>query len=357
MTTSSRARPRTFTAMLVVLATMIGILSIAEPAQAVTGPPAPPLADPDTIAVPGTSNSYVTVGTTAIGIDGCGAPAWAVWYVPYIRHTGLSLTDRCLNGDAMPSGAGAWAEPGSDIWAPSIVSFGGKYHLYYTARKKGTGQRCIGRASSSSAHGPFTGQTEFACPGAGRWALDADTLVDGGKLYVTYRDDAVTTGDQTGISAVQAGSNGAAIWSTRRTLLLSTQVGWERSASTGTYVVENPSLFRSSNGNVYLFFSGNDWNSQQYAVGMANCGTSALPATTCSVLGNLNRPYYGYSARIGNGPQHTLPRDQKGPGGLAVFAKHGGGFAVVWHYWLGDNYRRLLNGTLSRQDAQTFVVS
>lgn len=317
-----------------------------------SGEARPPMADPDTYIAP---DGYYTYGTTLTGKDACGNTLWNTYYVPVIKTTSRSLAGACINRDAMPSGAGGWAAPGSHIWAPSISYFNSTYFLHYSAQKPG-GQWCIGRATASSPLGPFTNQQEFACPGAGRWAIDPDVYVGTEGNFLTYRDDAITSGAETGISSVQLNASGHAIWSTRKDLLKSTDVGWDHAASTGVNVVENPSLVKV-NSTFYLMFSGNDWNSNKYSVGMASCGSSALPASRCKPLVDVNRPYFGYSGS-GLNPVRQLPGNHPGPGGMASTTSYKGTTTdVTWHWWAGNNDRRIKSGSLNLDSSGYFNVT
>lgn len=300
-----------------------------------------PFADPDTIA---SGTRYVTYGTTsALGVGDCGKPVWgAKYYLPYMVHgsgesVSLGVCSEKDSGDAMPAGPGAWAEKSRGIWAPSVIYHGGHFILFYSASKKGTtsaqnpeGQKCIGKAFASSARGPFVDAGEFACPPNGRWALDPDAFVDGSQLYVVYRDDNVNSFPQTGISVVAADKNGTANWSTRRTLLFSTDLSWE-SASSAHNTIENPSMMKVGNGHWYLFFSGNDWNTRRYATGIADCGTSPLPAARCSQTQGTGHSYFGYQPSA-TSPEKGLPYNKMGPGGMSLFRTFGGKARVVWHF-------------------------
>lgn len=322
----------------------------ADDADNLTAPPRPseatppsafPFADPDTIA---TGTRYVTYGTTTPpGVGDCGKPVWgAKYYVPYMVHgsgeaISFGVCTDADSGDAMPAGPGAWAEKSRGVWAPSVVYHGGRFILFYAASRKGSlspqhpeGQKCIGKAYAASARGPFVDAGEFACPPNGRWALDPDAFVDNGQLYVVYRDDNVNGFPETGISVVAADKNGVANWATRRTLLYSTDLSWE-SVGSAARTIENPSMMKISNGRWYLFFSGNDWNSRRYATGIADCGTSPLPAARCSQTQGSDHSYFGYQPSA-TAPERGLPLNKMGPGGMSLFRTFGGQARVVWHY-------------------------
>lgn len=316
------------------------------------------LADPDTVRAG--DGRYITYGTTLGRGRGprCGAPAGKL-YVPYLVHgsgSSVGMSD-CVAGDAMPGGPGGWAEPGGSIWAPGVARFGGRYIMFYTASRRGSGQKCIGRATSSSARGPFVSRGEWACPPAGRWAIDANPIVAGDRLYVTYRDDAINSFPQTGISVVRTDSAGRAVWSTRRDLLKSTDIRWDTIRMSGTTnVIENPSLFRHS-GVWYLAFSGNNWDSARYATGIAECGSSILPARRCTpIRRGVDRPYFGFTGSGGLNPYRGLPGNHRGPGGMDVFRAADGTLRVVWHWWrASDRTRHVVVGRLLH-DAGGFHV-
>jgi arabinan endo-1,5-alpha-L-arabinosidase len=316
-----------------------------------------PLADPDTIHA--LDGGYITYGTTVGAGVGARCGATGKLYVPQLAHgSGNSVgIANCASGDAMPNGPGAWAEPGGAIWAPGVTKLGSRYFMFYTASRRGTGQKCIGRAISSNARGPFRDAGEWACPPGGRWAIDADPFIYGGQLYVVYRDDAIASGAETGISVVRTDSEGRAIWSTRRDVLKSTDITWDTAKSTSsTHVVENPSMWRMSDGHWYVMYSGNNWNSARYATGIADCGTSPLPATRCTpIQQGVTRPYFGYTGSTGINPYRGLPGNHPGPGGMSVFAVPDGSLRVVWHWWNGTR-RYIVNGALKRDSGGFYVT-
>jgi arabinan endo-1,5-alpha-L-arabinosidase len=314
-----------------------------------------PLADPDTVLAK--DGRYVTYGTTVGAGTGKRCGATGKLFVPVLVHGSgntVGFTD-CASADALPNGPGSWAE--GNVWAPGVAKFGDRFFMYYTASKRGTGQKCIGRAVSSSARGPFTNPSEWACPAGGRWAIDANPYLSGGQLYVTYRDDAITSGAETGISAVRTDANGWAVWSTRRDVLKSTDITWDtRGTSGGTHVIENPSMFKSTDGYWYVAYSGNNWDSARYSTGIARCGTGPIPSARCSPRQNgVERPYFGYTGSGGLNPYRGLPGNHRGPGGMDFFNAMDGSYRVVYHWWDGGT-RFPITAAVGR-DAGGFYIS
>ncbi|MFC7621665.1 family 43 glycosylhydrolase [Microlunatus sp. GCM10028923] len=334
---SRLGKPTLLASALALVLTLAGtLLSVPTEAQAATPSSRFPLADPNTVLAK--DGTYVTYGTNVGATVGprCGAPTGVKLFVPFLNHgsgDSVSMSD-CAAGDALPGGPGAWTGD-TEVWAPGVVEFNGTYFMYYTATKKDSGQKCIGLATSGGAKSPFTVRGEWACPAGGRWAIDADPFVAGGKLYVVYRDDAITTWPDTGISVVQVGSDGFALWNTRRDLMKSTDLNWESTNMSGeTRVIENPSIFVGGEGHYYLTFSGNNWRSARYSTGIADCGTSPLPSSRCRLLQDgANQPYFGYTGAGGLGPYRGLPGNHAGPGGMDVFYTSGNRRCVVWHWY------------------------
>ena len=358
------ARSRTIALAAAALAALIAGVVIVNgaggtpDAGAATAPSAFPLADPDTLLAK--DGTYVTYGTTVGAGVGSRCGDTGKLYVPYLNHGSgdtVGMTD-CAAGDALPSGPGSWAEPGDAVWAPGVALFDGTFYMYYAATKKGTGQKCIGLATSGGAKSPFTNKGEWACPDGGRWAIDPDPFVASGKLYVAYRDDAIASGAETGISIVQVDGSGFALWNTRRDALKSTDISWDTTGISGsTHVVENPSVFVGGENHYYLAYSGNNWNSARYATGIADCGTSPIPSSRCTPIHDgVKRPFFGYTGSSGLSPYRGLPGNYQGPGAMDVFTTAGGRRCVVWAWWdpaTGHRHPRI--GELS-SDANGFLV-
>ena len=84
----------------------------------------------------------------------------------------------------------------------------------------------------------------------------------------------------------------------------------------GGGTVEAPDLV-TTGGHYYLFFSGNDWNSANYAVGVATCTGPLGPCSDATPSPILSS---------GTGVA--------GPGGESVFADSSGNFWIAFHAWV-----------------------
>lgn len=315
------------------------------------------MADPDTVLAK--DGKYITYGTTVPAGRGERCGGRGKLYVPYLEHGGgnvVGISD-CAAGDAMPDGPGAWAEPGGAIWAPGVARFGNRYFMYYTASRRGSQQKCIGRAVSNSARGPFVSRGEWACPPAGRWAIDANPIVVGQTMYVAYRDDAITTFPDTGLSIVRTDDEGRAQWGSRVDLLVSTDIDWESIRMSGTTrVIENPTMFRAG-GEWYVAYAGNNWDSRRYATGIASCGPDILPSTRCRpIRRGKARPYFGFRGNGDLDPYRELPLNKHGSGALDVFEAADGSYRAVWHWWSPSERRRYpVIGRFARNNGGFYV--
>ena len=206
----------------------------------------------------------------------------------------------------LPSWAGA-----NRTWAPSVLprstGLGPIYVAYYTARV-GNGKQCITRAFATSPVGPFDDDTSgpMVCP-RGSDAIDPSPFVTAdGDAYLLWR------GEESQIWAQPLRDDGLAVVGEARALIGVDQA-WEGD------VVEGPSML-AHDGRYYLFYSGSEWDSRNYAIGYAVCESPLGPCTKPD-----NPLLIGSFAAI------------VGPGGQEVFADAGGGLWVAYHAFTEPN--------------------
>jgi len=109
----------------------------------------------------------------------------------YLAATGLvakTSTDMKTWQSAMtPLALPDWARTATgakDLWAPDLSSFGGAYHLYYSASTFGSNRSCIGHATRAALDGgAWTDQGMVICSNAGAtkedWnAIDPNIAID-----------------------------------------------------------------------------------------------------------------------------------------------------------------------------------
>ena len=213
-------------------------------------------------------------------------------------------------GNALPS-LPPWATP-NYTWAPAVATIGGTYLLYYAVDVAGTGQECISVASSSRPQGPFADKSTapLECQKSLGGSIDPASFIDtSGTPYLVWKSGG--PGSSKIWSQQLAPSGTSFLAGTNPTSLLSPDQPWEA----GT--VEAPDLVVTTGGRYYLFFSGNDWNSSNYAVGVATCTGPLGPCSDATAS-----PILSSGAGVA------------GPGGESVFADTSGTFWIAFHAWI-----------------------
>ena len=188
--------------------------------------------------------------------------------VPVMVATGTG--DGGYLGEALPD-LPPWSKPGH-VWAPSVTAFGDGYILYYTTRHSSSGRQCVSVAVATSPAGPYFDSTDepLVCDLAQGGSIDASPFVDSnGDRWLLWKSDGNCCGLPTVIYTQPLSADGLSIAGDPIELIRN-DLSWERD------VVEAPSMIE--NGGVYhLFYSGNRWDTPQYAVGHATCGSVTGP--------------------------------------------------------------------------------
>ena len=196
-----------------------------------------------------------------------------------------------VGGDALPNGGGAWAKPGSNIWTPgafyNVKKGVGRYYLTYTATKrKSGGRKCVGRALDAAVHRIRSRAEAARVPDEGRplgTRRRRHQRADG-EVWMTWRDGQRAQGPESALSAMRLKfrKNGNVDRGSRpRVIMRSNGLAWahDKQGKNGVTVIENPSAFFNE-GSWYLFYSGNKWQQNYYATGIAHCGPKL--ATDCA---------------------------------------------------------------------------
>jgi hypothetical protein len=217
------------------------------------------------------------------------------------------LTNWTAVGNALPSLPG-WAAP-NYTWAPSVGQLGGHFVLYYAVNLAGSGTECISVATAVQPQGPYLDRTHapLECQPSLGGSIDPSSFVDGnGTPYLLWKSG----GPLSKIWSEQLDPSGTAFASgAAPTALLIPARAWQA----GT--VEAPDMV-ASNGHYFLFFSGNDWNSANYAIGVAVCTGPLGPCLDASPK-----------------PLLASQPGAAGPGGPSVFRDASGSYWIAFHAW------------------------
>jgi hypothetical protein len=222
------------------------------------------------------------------------------------------LTHWSAVGNALPS-LPDWAQPGG-TWAPAVLEIGKTFVLYYAAvvAGPGGGEECISVATSTTPQGPFvdTSTSPLVCQSDLDGSIDPSPFVDtDGTDYLVWKSNG-GVGQPAVIWSEQLDAAGTGLSGLAPTELLTADQGWQAG------VVEAPDLVLDA-GQYLLFYSGNNWNSANYAVGVATCSGPLGPCTE-----PLSKPI------LASGP------NMAGPGGETVFADSTGALWMAFDAWL-----------------------
>ncbi|MGE3835387.1 MAG: glycoside hydrolase family 43 protein [Acidimicrobiia bacterium] len=230
-----------------------------------------------------------------------------------------------LNGDpyfndALPYPA-SWAaeHPGTErmrkeIWAPGVAAIGGQYVAFYTARVSLQSHRfCISVATASSPLGPFTDNTSgpLVCDSDPNGSIDPQPFVDvDGTPWLIWKSEGVPGLAPTHIWARQLAPSGTSFApGSTQVSILHTSQAWEGN------LIESPSMVRYR-GQLYLFYSANDFQTPAYAIGMATCSSVLGPCT-----------------KLDTNPIIASSGDRLGPGGPSAFVDAAGKLRLAYHWW------------------------
>ncbi len=227
--------------------------------------------------------------------------------VPVLRGTlvgGVTLV-----GDALPR-LPRWSAPGS-VWAPSVRQTGpDAYFLYYATRDRRTRRQCLSVAQGTQPQGPFhdDSASPFECQAKLGGSIDPATVTVGRTTFLLWKSDGDCCGLPTALWSAPLTADGLRLAAPPVMILGATQA-WEYG------IVEGPSMVTVA-GRFDLFFSGGQWNTSGYAMGVATCASPLGPCHTTS-----------------SGPFLSSRPGQEGPGGGEVFLGPAGHSYIVYAAW------------------------
>ena len=214
-------------------------------------------------------------------------------------------------GDAFPK-LPAWSSPNQFLtWAPSLLKRDDTYILYYTVRYDEIGLQCISRAIGDSPKGPFSDQSvaPFICQSEVGGSIDPSPFVDSdGQAYLLWKNDGNSIGAPIGIWIQRLSNDGLEVIG-KPTQLIEKDQEWEEPT------IEGPSMLKVEE-KYYLFYSANDWASENYAIGYAVCDRVIGPCKKPST-----KPFYSSNGTA------------LGPGGQEFVKDQNGDLWMAFHAW------------------------
>lgn len=205
--------------------------------------------------------------------------------------------------DALPA-LPRWVDiSNANVWAPEVLRVDDQYLLYYTARDKASNRQCIGLAISDAPQGPFRDRsdTPFICQADEGGSIDASPFRDAnGTLYLYWKNDGNCCMKPTYIYGQCLSDDGLTLLDEPVRLIRNDQP-WHGP------VVEAPTMWLHE-GTYYLFYSGNVYAGQEYAVGYAVCESPLGPCEDAEENPILSSIMTGTPLVMGPGHQ-TLIKD------------------------------------------------
>lgn len=151
-------------------------------------------------------------------------------------------------------------------WAPEVVKTDAGYVMHYTGRDVQAGRQCLAVAVSQSADGPFVDKSEgpLACQLDLGGSIDSSPFQDAdGKRYLLWKSDGNCCGIRVAMFIQPLSDDGLTLQGEPTEIEgVAANNAWER------ILVEAPTLYLHE-GTYFLFYSANDYNSRDYAVGYA----------------------------------------------------------------------------------------
>lgn len=165
-------------------------------------------------------------------------------------------------GFVFPTGrTPAWAR--ADYWAPEIHRIGNRYVAYFTARHQ-DGKLSIGVATAEHPGGPYTDAGQPLIHDTRAGMIDSNHFQDqDGKHYLYWKIDGndFRPPEPTNVFVQELSPDGMSLLGTRRAILTNDRP-WEGEVIEGGWLLRRGDYY-------YMFYSGNTFNSDRYAAGIA----------------------------------------------------------------------------------------
>ena len=174
-----------------------------------------------------------------------------------------------LVGHVFPNKVGAPAWAVDDFWAPELHHVDGKIIAYFSAKHATTGKHAIGAAWATSPEGPYTALPQPLVSDPNGSKIDVHELTWKGRHFLYWKAELfkMVNGHSVQADKIRArelAADGLSFKGSSEThTVLSAKEPWEAG------VVEAPWVFESSNGGLYMFYSGAYFCNSSYGIGVA----------------------------------------------------------------------------------------
>jgi beta-xylosidase len=202
-----------------------------------------------------------------------------------------------------------WGPENNSFWAPEVHKVGKQYVCYFSARDHNH-RFCIGTGTSSTPAGPFTPQPVPLASDPAFGLIDATYFHDpvSGRSFVIWKEDKndLVPQQKTGLVMQELTPDGLKAIGPRRRLLQN-DCPWEG------VLIEGPSMIYRA-GYYYVFFSGNAYVDDTYAVGVAR-----------------SKSLFGPYEKFPGNPILMSDKHFSGPGHQFLFEESPGRWTMFYH--------------------------
>ncbi len=196
--------------------------------------------------------------------------------------------------------------------SPGVFQYDGKWIMFYDAEQRSTGYYCITVATASTVTGPYvdTSSGPLVCQTSLGGSIDPQPFIDPatGDPYLLWKNNDGSSSVASSVWSEPIASDGVSLIGSPTSIftIASATYAWQTTT-------DDPSM-ADSGGNYYLFFSGGNYLSSNYATGYVVCSGPSGPCDQ-------------------NEPADPILSGPGGAGGGMVFTDASGNWWISYQTW------------------------
>ncbi len=147
-----------------------------------------------------------------------------------------------------------------EVWAPEIVTDGGRYYIYFSAGAGAAHRMYV--ISSATANSGYTAETQLALPDD-KWAIDGTMFTFNGQRWFVWSGWAGDTNVEQNLYLARMSSPTTPTGA--RYIISQPRESWERVVG-NPFINEAPTAIKDPNGQLHIVYSANGSWSDQYCL-------------------------------------------------------------------------------------------
>ncbi|MFD5827141.1 glycoside hydrolase family 43 protein [Lentzea sp. NPDC060358] len=147
-----------------------------------------------------------------------------------------------------------------EVWAPEIVTDGGRFYIYFTAGRGAAHRMYV--ISSAQAGSGYGAETKLALPGD-KWAIDGTMFTFNGQRWFVWSGWAGDTNVEQNLYIARMSSPTTPTGA--RYVISQPRESWERVVG-NPFINESPEAIKDPNGQLHVVYSANGSWSEQYCL-------------------------------------------------------------------------------------------